>query len=127
MKRFMRFAMVGAIGFAVDVGVTLGLLATGLVGPFGARAAAIALAVLCTWFCNRNFTFGKSGHHVVREGVLYGSIGITSALLNYAVYSALLISFPMLRPLLALVLASASATAYSYFGYARFVFRRRRH
>lgn len=124
MKRFLRFIVVGAVGFVVDAGVTLGLLASGLVGPFTARAVAIVLALLCTWFCNRNFTFGKSDHHVVREGVLYGSVGITSALLNYGVYSALLLSFPLLQPFFALVLASASATAYSYFGYARFVFRR---
>jgi len=125
MKRFLRFMVVGGVGFVVDAGVTLGLLATGLFGPFSARAIAIALALLCTWFCNRNFTFGKSGHHVVREGVLYGSVGITSALLNYAIYSGLLLSMPMLRPIFALILASASATLYSYFGYARFVFRRR--
>lgn len=125
MKRFLRFMVVGGVGFVVDAGVTLGLLATGLFGPFSARAVAIALALLCTWFCNRNFTFGKSGHHVVREGVLYGSVGITSALLNYAIYSGLLLSMPMLRPIFALILASASATLYSYFGYARFVFRRR--
>lgn len=125
MKRFLRFMVVGGVGFVVDAGVTLGLLATGFFGPFSARAIAIALALLCTWFCNRNFTFGKSGHHVVREGVLYGSVGITSALLNYAIYSGLLLSMPMLRPILALILASASATLYSYFGYARFVFRRR--
>ncbi|MGE7370165.1 GtrA family protein [Neorhizobium sp. NPDC001467] len=125
MKRFLRFMVVGGIGFMVDAGATLGLLATGLFGPFSARAVAIALALSCTWFCNRNFTFGKSGRHVLREGVLYGSVGITSALLNYAIYSALLISFPMLRPIFALVLASAGATLYSYFGYARFVFHRR--
>lgn len=125
MKRFLRFLVVGGIGFVVDAGVTLGLLATGLFGPFSARFVAIALALLCTWFCNRNFTFGKSGHHVVREGVLYGSVGITSALLNYAIYSGLLLSMPMLRPIFALILASAAATLYSYFGYARFVFRRR--
>jgi putative flippase GtrA len=122
MKKLLWFLAAGSIGFVIDVGM-LTLLADSL-GPFVARAIGIAMAVMATWIFNHTFTFGQSGRSLAVEGFRYGSVGLTSALLNYAVYTALLVSIPVLRPLAALVLASASATAFSFFGYSRFVFRR---
>ena len=125
MKKLFRFLIAGGIGFVVDAGILLLLLRFTPIGPFGARAIAIPSALLATWFLNRNFTFGHSERSLAVEGVRYGSVGITSALLNYALYSSLLVSEPTLRPIIALIPASAAATAFSFFGYSRFVFRRR--
>ncbi|MBB3455351.1 putative flippase GtrA [Rhizobium sp. BK313] len=125
MKKLFRFLIAGGIGFVVDAGILLLLLRFTPIGPFGARAIAIPSALLATWFLNRNFTFGHSERSLAVEGFRYGSVGITSALLNYALYSSLLVSEPTLRPIIALILASAAATAFSFFGYSRFVFRRR--
>jgi putative flippase GtrA len=125
MKKLFRFLVAGGIGFVVDAGILLLLLRFTPIGPFGARAIAIPSALLATWFLNRNFTFGHSERSLAVEGFRYGSVGFTSALLNYALYSSLLVSEPTLRPIIALILASAAATAFSFFGYSRFVFRRR--
>jgi putative flippase GtrA len=125
MKKLFRFLIVGGVGFVVDAGILLLLLRFTPIGPFGARAVAIPSALLATWFLNRNFTFGHSERSLAVEGFRYGSVGFTSALLNYALYSSLLVSAPTLRPIIALILASAAATAFSFFGYSRFVFRRR--
>ena len=124
MKKLFWFAIAGGTGFVVDAGILLLLLRFTPIGPFGARAIAIPSALVATCLLNRNFTFGHSNRPLAVEGFRYGSVGITSALLNYALYSALLISQPSLRPIIALILASAAATAFSYFGYSRFVFRR---
>lgn len=124
MKKLFWFAIAGGTGFVVDAGILLLLLRFTPIGPFGARAIAIPSALVATWLLNRNFTFGHSNRSLAIEGFRYGSVGMTSALLNYALYSALLISQPSLRPIIALILASAAATAFSYFGYSRFVFRR---
>ncbi|MDI7864547.1 GtrA family protein [Rhizobiaceae bacterium n13] len=124
MRRIVSFVLAGGCGFAVDAAVLSLLVAFTPFGPFAARAIAIAVAMAATWGLNRTFTFGRSGRTLADEGVRYGSVGLLSALLNYALYAALLLSIPQLRPLPALAMASLAAMAFSFFGYARFVFRR---
>ena len=125
MKKLLRFLIAGGIGFVVDAGVLHLLLWFTPFGPFVGRALSIPSALLATWFLNRNFTFGRSNRSLAAEGFRYGSVGLTSALLNYALFSSLLVSMPTLQPIVALILASAAATAFSFFGYSRFVFRHR--
>lgn len=124
MKKLLWFGVAGGTGFLVDAGILMLLLHFTSMGPFGARAISIPVAMTATWILNRTFTFDRSGRSLAVEGFRYGSIGVTSALLNYALYSALLISTPILLPAVALILASAAATGFSFFGYSRFVFRR---
>ncbi|MBB3287297.1 MULTISPECIES: GtrA family protein [unclassified Rhizobium] len=125
MKKLFRFLIAGSVGFIVDAGVLHLLLWFTPFGPFVGRAISIPSALLATWFINRNFTFGRSDRSLAAEGFRYGSVGLTSALLNYALFSSLLMAEPALRPIIALTLASAAATAFSFFGYSRFVFRHR--
>jgi putative flippase GtrA len=123
MKTFLRFLIAGTVGFIVDAGVLHLLLWFTPVGPFIGRAVSIPSALLATWLLNRNFTFGRSDRSLASEWFRYGSVGLTSALLNYALFSALLVAEPSLRPIIAVILASAAATGFSFFGYSRFVFR----
>ena len=85
-------------------------------GPFIGRLIAIALAMATTWAFNRTFTFDRSGRSLAAEGFRYGSVGVTAALVNYGLYSALLLSLPAL-------LATAASMFLSFVGYSRFVFR----
>lgn len=125
MKKLFRFLIAGSVGFVVDAGVLHLLLWFTPVGPFIGRAVSIPSALLATWVLNRNFTFGHSDRSLAAEGFRYGSVGLTSALLNYALFSSLLMAEPSLRPIIALTLGSAAATTFSFFGYSRFVFRHR--
>ncbi|TCD16712.1 GtrA family protein [Oricola cellulosilytica] len=125
MRRFFGFAVAGGTGFVVDASVLTGLMAFTPLGPFSARIFAIGAAMFATWMINRTMTFGKSDRHVVREGARYGAVAITGAVLNYAIYSGLLLAAPNLfTPLGALVIAVAFVTVFSYVGYSRFVFSR---
>jgi putative flippase GtrA len=124
MKKLVRFGIVGTAGFIIDAAMLWLLLETTPFGPFLARAMAIAVALAATWYLNRSFTFGASRRSIAIEGFRYGSVGIVSALVNYLIYSGLLLSLPILKPLAALVIASIAAMAFSFFGYSRFVFRR---
>jgi putative flippase GtrA len=123
VKKLLRFGIAGGLGFIVDAGVLMLLLHTTAIGPFIARVIAIALAMVTTFVFNRTFTFERSGDSLAAEGFRYGSVGITAALVNYGLYSALLLSVPDLQPLAAMVFATAAATVFSFFGYSRFVFR----
>ncbi|MCF3642541.1 GtrA family protein [Rhizobium sp. TRM95111] len=122
MRRLLAFAVAGAIGFLVDAGMLALLLAATPLGPFLARIVAIATAMAVTWFVNRRVTFGRSPHSLASEGARYGGVGLSSALLNYAVYSGLVLALPWLNPVLAVAAASAVAMVWSYLGYSRFVF-----
>jgi putative flippase GtrA len=124
MKKPLSFLLVGGIGFVVDVAVLMFLLHATPLDPFSARLVSVAAALSATWILNRHITFGPSGRTAIIEGARYGGVGVGTSLVNYAVYSALLLTFPGTEPLIALVLASATAMALSYLGYSRLVFDR---
>lgn len=123
-KRLLSFVVVGGIAFATDAGLLMGLLRWTALDPFTARLIAIAAALQVAWLLNRNFTFGKSTRHAAVEGIRYSSVGIATSLLNYLVYSGLIVFVPDLRPVFALTIGSAIATVFSYTGYAKLVFGR---
>lgn len=121
-RRLAAFALAGGLGFGVDAAILL-LLTQGVgLDPFTARLVSVACAIGATWMVNRIVTFGPSHRRVVEEGLRYVAVAVAVALLNYAVYAGLLLAFPGLWPLAALVVASAVAMTLSYAGYARLVF-----
>jgi putative flippase GtrA len=122
MRRILLFAVVGGAGFLVDAGVLALLLHVSPLGPFSARIVAIAAAMLVTFWLNRTFTFGRSDRSLAVEGTRYGGVGISAALLNYAVYAVILLVFPAVWPVLAVAVASVAAMVWSFLGYSRFVF-----
>lgn len=124
MNRFARFLFSGGIGFLADAGALALLLALTPLGPLPARLLSIAFALTVTWQLNRHLTFGPSVRGVAVEGARYGGVGIATSLINYLVYSALLVAFPALPPLAALAAGSVAATALSFLGYSRLVFDR---
>lgn len=124
MRRFGWFLVAGTIGFIADAGTLALLLQLTPLGPFAARVIAILFAMAVTWGFNRAVTFGRSRFPLLLEGARYGSVGLVSAVLNYAVYAGLLLAVPWLHPLAAVVVASLAAMAFSWAGYSRFVFRK---
>lgn len=124
MNRILRFVVVGGIGFIADAGMLVLLLAETPLGPFAARLVSVAFGLAVTWLCNRTLTFQPSSRGMLREGARYGGVGITTSIVNYVVYSGLLLAMPWMAPLLALVIASLAAMTLSYLGYSRLVFDR---
>ena len=121
-NRFVKFALVGAAGFLVDAGTLALVLKTAALDAFSARIIAIAAALCATWLLNRTVTFGKSGHSLASEVARYGSVGVAGSIVNYAIYSAILLAAPQAGAFTALCLASAAVMALSYVGYSRLVF-----
>ncbi|MEM9178235.1 MAG: GtrA family protein [Pseudomonadota bacterium] len=122
LEQFGRFAFVGAIGFVVDMGTTLLLIALGI-DPLLARIVAIGLAMLTTWRLNRAMTFGPSQTSQVSEGLRYFLVAIAVAACNYAIYAALLLNIPAIQPALAVLISVGFATGLSFFGYRQFAFK----
>jgi putative flippase GtrA len=92
---FLRFAVIGAMGFVVDS--TILAVDTNWLGldPFKGRLLSIFCAMICTWLGNRYFTFadrrarGSLGA-IFREWSKFVAANIVGALVNYGVYAALL-------------------------------------
>jgi putative flippase GtrA len=122
MRRIGRFVVVGAVGFLADAAMLALLTAALQLDPLVARLGSIVFALAVTWMLNRHLTFGPSRRTIAVEGARYGGVGIGTSVVNYLVYSALLLALPGLPPLAALAAASLVAMALSYLGYSRLVF-----
>jgi putative flippase GtrA len=120
--RFLRFAVVGGLGFLVDAGV-LSILHHGIgVNPFIARVLSIAAAAFVTWRLNRRLTFGASPLGQAHEGLRYAAVAGLTAVLNYMLYALALMLWPELPPVAAATSATLIAMGVSYAGYSRLVF-----
>lgn len=88
---FLRFGVVGTIGFVVDTAVLYGALALGG-GLYLGRAISYVTAATTTWLLNRVWTFrGRGGGPVHRQWALFLVVNLVGFALNYGTY-ALLVS-----------------------------------
>ena len=119
-----RFLVVGAAGFAVDVGI-LAALVYGFgygqqsAGLIGSRLVAFAGAIITTFLLNARYTFGAS----IRRAKLtrYVLIQVLGAALNIGTFTVLVLG-PLNRPLIALALGSAVATVSNFVLVRRYVY-----
>lgn len=121
-RRFSGFLLAGAAGFLVDAGMLSLLLELTPLGPLTARPLAILVAMTVAWTINRHLAFGPSQRSLAGEWAAYVGVAAASALLNYAVFAAILLAVPTTPPLAALALASLAAMAASWLGLTRLVF-----
>lgn len=86
VAQFLRFCIVGTVGFAVDGGLTLLLSQLAGVDPLPARAVAFLVAASITWLLNRSYTFKMGGGG--SSWLPYVVCTALGALINLGVYSA---------------------------------------
>jgi putative flippase GtrA len=82
-SEFIRFGLVGGVGFVVDVGVfnllTLTVMSPENMheGPLVAKLISTALAIVVNWLGNRFWTFRERRRHdVVRESLEFFAVSI---------------------------------------------------
>lgn len=119
--RILRFGLVGCVGFLSDAGGLAVLLAAG-VPPVPARVVSIAVALFVTWQLNRRLAFRSPHAPSVAEFARYVAVGATSSLVNFLVYTGLLVTGVITAPLLATAAGSAAAMTVTFLGLDRFVF-----
>lgn len=126
MHRFMRFGLVGTLGFVVDAGVMQLLVSFAGAGPIEARAVSIPTAVFATWLLNRGFTFAKARSDPAWPSLLrYAAVSAAGALVNFVVYGVLVLASATLAayPIIPLAVASIVALVFNYLGSKHFAFR----
>ncbi len=125
---FLRFAIVGALGFLVD----LAMLWLGIEGlhldVYSARILSFAVTVTFTWALNRHVTFGaqraRSWPAMAREWTRFVAVNSLGLAVNYAVY-ALLVTFAggwLAIPYVAAGCGSLAGLVFNYAASSRLVF-----
>lgn len=108
LRETILFGVAGTIGFMVDTAVLYAL--QGFMGPFYARILSFLAAVLATWLINRNLAFRGRASSLSRkkEFLSYMILMLAGGLVNYGVYSALVLWLPLVRQYLILGVAAGS-------------------
>lgn len=117
----LRYCIVGAIGFFVDGGLLLCFTSIGT-GPYVGRIFSIILALIVTWYIHRKFTFKVKTAANIKELLRYILTNSLGALVNYAVYSLLMILIEGISIIVPLVVSSIVALIFNYIGAKVFVF-----
>jgi putative flippase GtrA len=120
-----RFAVVGAVGFAVDAAVLQLLVSAASWSPFAARAVSFPVALTVTFLLNRAWTFRGLRMSMARAYGAYGAIQVVGALINLFVFSACVLVAPPLyeRPVIALGIGAAVSLLFNFFATRSVVFR----
>lgn len=92
---FLRFGIVGTIGFIVDTTVLYAAIALGS-GLYLGRAISYLSAATTTWGLNRIWTFrGRGGGPVHRQWALFVAVNLVGFALNYGTYAVLVTFVPV--------------------------------
>lgn len=87
---FLRFSVVGTIGFLVDSGVLMAVTQLLGMGPLAGRILSFAVAVTVTWYLNRRVTFRATSRPTGSEWLRYAGLTAFGALINIGVYRLVL-------------------------------------
>jgi putative flippase GtrA len=126
--QFLRFGVVGTLGFVVDAAVLMGMLALGL-GPYGGRVISYLAAASTTYALNRVWTFHTAPRDapLVAHWMRFLLLNLVGFAANYGTYAALIATLPVVaeHPVLG-VAAGSVAGMFINFGLSRrFVFQDR--
>lgn len=116
--QFLRFGLVGLLGFAIDTGLTVGLERIASLPPFAARPPAIVAAMLVTWWLNRAFSFRVTAP--LSSLGRYALVVAVAALLNYLLF-LVGVGYGM-GTVAAIFAATAVSMVFSFLGYRHFAF-----
>lgn len=125
VQSFVKFAITGAAGFAVDASTLSLLLASTDLGPYFSRAISFPTALCVTWYLNRVWTFGRTDQARLVQSVRYVLVQLVGAFFNLSVYaSCVALGPPILErfPVMALAIASVLAMLVNFLGSRHWAF-----
>jgi putative flippase GtrA len=95
IRQFAQFGAVGTVGFLVDASVLLLLLHATHAGFYLGRLISFLCAATVTWCLNRTITFRSraASRGISAEWLRFVAVSCLGGIVNFGVYSALLLSF----------------------------------
>jgi putative flippase GtrA len=124
-QEFLRFGVVGTIGFVVDSSVLYGAIGLGA-GLYLGRAISYMAAATATWALNRAWTFrGRGGGPVHRQWALFVAVNLVGFALNYGTYAVMVATLPVVtaNPILGVAAGSIAGMFTNFVLSRRVVFR----
>jgi putative flippase GtrA len=108
MKQMLQFAVAGAVGYLIDIGVLM--LVYPWMGAYYGRLLSFACAVCTTWLINRSLTFRhrRREQALHREFSLYFLTTLGGGAVNLACYTLLVYAFDFSVAALPLAVAAGS-------------------
>jgi putative flippase GtrA len=125
LPRFWRFALIGCVGYCVDVAVLYAATTWSHAGPYRGRLLSFVCAATVTWALNRRFTFHdmRSREHA-KEWAKFVCLNGLGGAVNYAVYALFIYataSSPFAQAI-GVALGSLSGLSINYFVSRHLVF-----
>jgi len=124
LAQFVRFGVVGAIGFVVDTATVYGFRHA--LGLYGAGLIAYVIAATVTWVLNRTWTFrGQSSGSIHRQWARFMVFNLAGFVLNRGTYS-ILVGFVAIAAEQPVIATAAGAIAGMFVNFTlsrRLVFR----
>ncbi|MFN3233695.1 MAG: GtrA family protein [Alphaproteobacteria bacterium] len=124
--QFIRFAIVGTVGFVVDATVLYALLYGLAADPYSARAGSFLCAATVTWWLNRTYTFPDAQSQAAhRQWASFIGFMLMGAAVNYGTYVAVVFYGPAhaVTPLAGVAAGSMAGLAVNFTTSRLFVFR----
>jgi putative flippase GtrA len=124
LLQFLRFGVVGSIGFVVDTAVLYAGLALGL-GLYGGRAVSYLAAATTTWALNRAWTFrGQGSGPALQQWAVFLLVCLVGFAFNYGTYAALVAWVPLVahHPVIGVAAGSLAGMVGNFVLSRRFVF-----
>jgi putative flippase GtrA len=88
LPQFVRFSIVGAIGFFVDTAVLYTAIYLFQTGPYVGRLLSYLVAASSTWYLNRLITFpDRRGGHKGKEWLKFVACSSLGGIVNYSAYA----------------------------------------
>ncbi len=120
---FIRFGMVGSLGFCWDTGTVYAL--KGVVGIYVAGVCGFLVAATANWALNRFWTFRHldhmAAHHQLMRFLMANFVGF---IFNRGIFFILVSISPLCRsqPVLAIIAGTAGGLCFNYLLSKKFVF-----
>lgn len=124
LKTFIKFALVGLTGVAVNLGVFTLLLNAG-VNKFIASPIAIELSIISNFLFNNYWTFKerKTKDRVRIKGIKFNLVSLLSLVVSFATFVVLSLLFPTSSPQLHQLIGIIPAALVNYFLNSYWTFR----
>lgn len=110
VSQFLRFCIVGSIGFLIDTSILyLAVFFFGL-NPFAGRIVSYLTTATTTWKLNRTYTFTSNASKSVahREWAHYVTVNALGGAINYTVYALSILYSAAVREHLVIGVAAGS-------------------
>lgn len=126
LTQFIKFGIVGGLGFLVDTAMTyLGIYALGM-ERIPAGFFAFPFAVTFTWIGNRLYTFADKEHEsMARQWSKFAAVCAVGLVFNRGTYSVMVSTLPLIyaHPVLGLLGGTAAGMFFNFAASKKLVFK----